>query len=58
MKKAAEAAHKCLCSGRAGARGDARGALEELERKVLELNEHQQMVHKHKGKKKKNAKAL
>ncbi|XP_027131335.1 kinesin-like protein KIF20B isoform X4 [Larimichthys crocea] len=50
MKKAAEAAHKCLCSGRAGARGDARGALEELERKVLELNEHQQMVHKHKGK--------
>ncbi|XP_027131333.1 kinesin-like protein KIF20B isoform X2 [Larimichthys crocea] len=49
MKKAAEAAHKCLCSGRAGARGDARGALEELERKVLELNEHQQMVHKHKG---------
>ncbi|KAE8280969.1 Kinesin-like protein KIF20B [Larimichthys crocea] len=46
MKKAA---HKCLCSGRAGARGDARGALEELERKVLELNEHQQMVHKHMG---------
>ncbi|XP_029306118.1 kinesin-like protein KIF20B [Cottoperca gobio] len=45
---------KCLCSGRAGAqvvRGDAG---EELERKVLELNEHQQkaheqMAHKHNG---------
>ncbi|TKS86088.1 Kinesin-like protein KIF20B [Collichthys lucidus] len=44
IKEAAEAAHKCLCT-----RGDATGALEELERKVLELNEHQQMVHKHEG---------
>ncbi|XP_044070074.1 kinesin-like protein KIF20B isoform X2 [Siniperca chuatsi] len=54
IKKAAEAAHKCLCSGRTGAQGDGRDAGEELERKVLELNEHQwkvqeQMAHKHNG---------
>lgn len=52
---AAEAAHKCLGSGRAGAQGDRRDAVEELERKVLELNEHQrkvqvQMAQKHNGK--------
>lgn len=29
--------------------------MEELERKVLELNEHQQMVHKHMGKKKRQS---
>ncbi|XP_042358648.1 kinesin-like protein KIF20B isoform X2 [Plectropomus leopardus] len=51
IKKAAEAAHKCLGSGRAGGTGD---AVEELERKVLELNEHhrkvqEQMAHKHNG---------
>lgn len=55
IKKAAEAAHKCLGSGRAGAQGDREDAVEELERKVLELNEHQrkvqdQMAHKHNGK--------
>ncbi|XP_030296755.1 kinesin-like protein KIF20B isoform X2 [Sparus aurata] len=54
IKMAAEAAHKCLGSGRAGAQGDRRDAVEELERKVLELNEHQrkvqvQMAQKHNG---------
>ncbi|KAM8739483.1 kinesin-like protein KIF20B isoform 1-T1 [Acanthopagrus schlegelii] len=54
IKMAAEAAHKCLGSGRAGAQGDRRDAVEELERKVLELNEHQrkvqvQIAHKHNG---------
>ncbi|XP_073337533.1 kinesin-like protein KIF20B isoform X2 [Pagrus major] len=48
------AAHKCLGSGRAGAQGDRRDAVEELKRKVLELNEHQrkvqeEMAHKHNG---------
>lgn len=54
IKKAAEAAHKCLGLGRAGAQGCKRDAVEELERKVLELNEHQwkvqKMAHKHSGK--------
>lgn len=55
IKKAAETAHKCLGSGQAGPWGDRNDAVEELERKVLELNEHQrkvkeQMAHKHKGK--------
>lgn len=50
-----KAAHKCLGSCRAGAQEDRRAAVEELERKVLELNEHQQkvqeqMAHKHNGK--------
>ncbi|XP_049455824.1 kinesin-like protein KIF20B isoform X1 [Epinephelus fuscoguttatus] len=54
IKKAAEAAHKCLGSGRAGAQGSRGDAVEELERKLLELNEHQrkiqeQMAHKHNG---------
>ncbi|GAA6235615.1 kinesin-like protein KIF20B [Lates japonicus] len=54
IKKATEAAHKCLGSGQAGPWGDRNDAVEELERKVLELNEHQrkveeQMAHKHKG---------
>ncbi|XP_074503155.1 kinesin-like protein KIF20B isoform X2 [Sebastes fasciatus] len=49
-----KAAHKCLGSCRAGAQEDRRAAVEELERKVLELNEHQQkvqeqMAHKHNG---------
>ncbi|CAJ1066835.1 LOW QUALITY PROTEIN: kinesin-like protein KIF20B [Xyrichtys novacula] len=51
IKKAAEAAHKCLASGRGGTLRDREDAVEELERKVLELNEHQrrvqeQMAHK------------
>ncbi|XP_045921132.1 kinesin-like protein KIF20B isoform X2 [Micropterus dolomieu] len=54
IKKATEAAHKCLGSGRTAAQGDIRDAVEELERKVLEMNEHQQkvqqpMAHKHNG---------
>ncbi|XP_076600042.1 kinesin-like protein KIF20B [Chaetodon auriga] len=54
MEMATEAAHKCLGSGRAGAQGDRRDAVEELEGKVLELNEPQQkvqeqMAHKHNG---------
>ncbi|KAM3605690.1 uncharacterized protein V6R79_003069 [Siganus canaliculatus] len=44
IKKAAEAAHKCLCSGRAGAQGEQRDAVEKLERTVLELTEHQRKV--------------
>lgn len=44
IKKATEAAHKCLGSGRTAAQGDIRDAVEELERKVLEMNEHQQKV--------------
>uniref|UniRef100_A0A8C4GGY7 Kinesin-like protein KIF20B n=2 Tax=Dicentrarchus labrax TaxID=13489 RepID=A0A8C4GGY7_DICLA len=47
IKKAAEAAHKCLGSGWAGAQG--RDAVEELERKVFELNEHQRKVQEHNG---------
>ncbi|XP_032397384.1 kinesin-like protein KIF20B isoform X2 [Etheostoma spectabile] len=39
IKKAAEAAHKCLGSGRAGARGDRGVLVEQLEREVLELQE-------------------
>lgn len=55
IKKAAEAARKCLVSGQAGTQGDRDDTVEELERKVLELNEHQrkvqdQMAHKHNGK--------
>ncbi|XP_070697167.1 kinesin-like protein KIF20B [Pempheris klunzingeri] len=55
IKKAADAAHKCLDLGRTGTRGDRGDAVEELERKVLELNEHQrkvqdQMVNRHNGK--------
>ncbi|XP_059215489.1 kinesin-like protein KIF20B [Centropristis striata] len=42
IKKAAEAAHKCLCSGGAGALGEEGDAVEELERKMLDLNEHPQ----------------
>ncbi|XP_071336035.1 kinesin-like protein KIF20B [Trachinotus anak] len=54
IKEAAEAAHICLGSGQAGPRGDRSDAIEELERKLLELNEHQrkaeeQMAHKHNG---------
>ncbi|XP_056251669.1 kinesin-like protein KIF20B [Seriola aureovittata] len=49
IKEAAEAAHKCLDSGQAGRRGDGSDAVEELERKVLELTKHQQMAHKHNG---------
>ncbi|XP_031171869.2 kinesin-like protein KIF20B isoform X2 [Sander lucioperca] len=47
IKKAAEAAHKCLDSGRAGAQADRGDFVEELERKVLELQE--QMALKHNG---------
>ncbi|XP_070772238.1 kinesin-like protein KIF20B [Enoplosus armatus] len=51
---ATEAAHKCLGSGRTGTQGDRRDTVEELERKVLELNEYQkkvqeQIAHKHNG---------
>ncbi|XP_034753994.1 kinesin-like protein KIF20B isoform X2 [Etheostoma cragini] len=42
IKKAAEAAHKCLGLGRAGAQGDRGDFVEELEREVLKLQE--QMV--------------
>ncbi|KAI3363512.1 hypothetical protein L3Q82_012110, partial [Scortum barcoo] len=54
IKRVAEAAHKYLGSGRAGAQGDGRDTAEELERKVSELNEQQlkvqdQMAHKHNG---------
>ncbi|XP_039995193.1 kinesin-like protein KIF20B isoform X2 [Xiphias gladius] len=54
IKKVAEAAHKCLGSGQAGPWADRSVAVEELERKVLELNEHQQkvgeqMAHKQNG---------
>ncbi|XP_074531941.1 kinesin-like protein KIF20B isoform X2 [Halichoeres trimaculatus] len=44
IMKATEAARKCLASGRAGALGGREDAMEELERKVLGLNEHQQKV--------------
>nr|XP_046257693.1 kinesin-like protein KIF20B isoform X2 [Scatophagus argus] len=47
VKKAAEAAHKCLGSGRAEAQRGRRVTVEELERKMLQLNE--QMAHKHNG---------
>ncbi|KAM9345101.1 kinesin-like protein KIF20B [Symphorus nematophorus] len=52
--EAAEAAREYVGSVRAGARGDGRHAVEELERRVLGLNEHQQraqeqMSHKHNG---------
>lgn len=58
MKLSTEAARKCLGSSRAGAQGDRRDAVEELEAKVPELNEHQQevqeqMAHKDNGKKNK-----
>uniref|UniRef100_A0A3B4TKT5 Kinesin family member 20Ba n=1 Tax=Seriola dumerili TaxID=41447 RepID=A0A3B4TKT5_SERDU len=49
IKEAAEAAHKCLGLGQAGRHGDGSDTVEELERKVLELNKHQQMAHKHNG---------
>ncbi|XP_041803723.1 kinesin-like protein KIF20B [Chelmon rostratus] len=54
MKLSTEAARKCLGSSRAGAQGDRRDAVEELEAKVPELNEHQQevqeqMAHKDNG---------
>ncbi|XP_040906538.1 kinesin-like protein KIF20B [Toxotes jaculatrix] len=54
IKKAAEAAQRCLGSDQAGPCGDRSDAVEELERKVLELNEHQrkveeQMTKKHNG---------
>lgn len=52
VKKAAD---KCVSLCRAGGQGGRRDAVEELERKVMELNEHQrkvqeQMAHKHNGK--------
>lgn len=46
-----EAADKCVSLCRGGAQGG--GAVEELERKVMELNEYrrqEQMAHKHHGK--------
>ncbi|XP_026212044.1 kinesin-like protein KIF20B isoform X2 [Anabas testudineus] len=45
LKKAAEAAHNCLCS-----QEDKTGSVEELERKVLGLSEHQHKVQTHKDK--------
>lgn len=44
IMKAAEAARKCPASGRARAVGHREDAVEELERKVLELNEHEREV--------------
>ncbi|XP_029377077.1 kinesin-like protein KIF20B isoform X2 [Echeneis naucrates] len=54
IKVATEAAHMCLCAGQAGALGDRSDAIEELDRKILELKEHQQKAeeqtaHKHNG---------
>ncbi|XP_060896374.1 kinesin-like protein KIF20B isoform X1 [Labrus mixtus] len=46
VKKAADAVHICLASVRDGTQGDREDAVEEMEKKVLELNELQQKLQK------------